>query len=200
MIHALGLFLAIVHIETEANTRYCPAGAIGYVRVVKDGYRIANGTGYSDSRTGILTAWFPPKRSSAQVFMTLNLEPVNGRIQLHAEGRGSIRISHGTFCAFPVETPPPIWKEDFPGPPSGATPSAAIRDQASCFKLRYSPPDELINSLQFQRPGDQPRVHGGVVVLWTGMLASVPLTNASLLDSRSRASQSNFGPDDGWKA
>ena len=73
----LALLLAIVSVGYEKPTsRYCPAKAIGYARVVKDGYLIANGTGHYDPHSRVLTAWFPPNWATAHLFMRLTLNPV----------------------------------------------------------------------------------------------------------------------------
>ena len=56
MIHALAVLIAVAAVGFEApSQRYCPAQAIGYIRVVKDGYRIAGGAGRYDPRTGTLS-------------------------------------------------------------------------------------------------------------------------------------------------
>jgi hypothetical protein len=98
------LVAAAVPVQVESiDTHYCPYEAIGYVRVIKDGYRIAGGEGLYDPRTFVLKAWFP-ERSAPMVAMTLDLRTGgSGRIAIHAEGKGSIRQRHGTFCAFDNE-------------------------------------------------------------------------------------------------
>lgn len=98
------MLLAVIPlVEEPINPRYCPLGAasapevIGYVHVVKDGYRIAGGKGYYDRGTTVLNAWFPSERS-AMVAITLDLR--GGLVRIHTEGKGSIRMHHGIFCAF----------------------------------------------------------------------------------------------------
>lgn len=116
----LALFLiavVTVPIEQEApKVGACPTAkdygssydALGYVRVIKDGYKIAGGEGYYEPHTSVLTAWFPSQRSSAKVVLHLDLRTnASGRIQIHTEGRGSIRLHHGTFCAYPERPPMP---------------------------------------------------------------------------------------------
>ena len=115
MIYALAIAAAVEY--QSLNPRQCPGDALGYVRAIKDGFLIAGGTARVDPHTGILTAWFPPQRSTAQVAMTLDLRP-NARehVQLRTEGRGSIRLHRGVFCAYPE--PPPKPSLDYTLPPS----------------------------------------------------------------------------------
>ena len=82
---------------------------MGYVHVVKDGYLVGGGNAKYDTQSGIITAWFPAARRQAQVLMMLDLK-VNAH--LHVVGRGSIRMHHGNFCAFPELAPRP--SEDYP--------------------------------------------------------------------------------------
>lgn len=126
MILALIVLLLVAPIEHEARSgELCPTqiangssyDALGYVRVIKDGYRIAGGTGYYDPRTSVLTAWFSGQRSMAQVAVTLDLRTNAAvRIRLHTEGRGSIRLHRGAFCAYPESPPKPSC--DYGGCPS----------------------------------------------------------------------------------
>lgn len=111
------MLIAVAPIPYEApGVGLCPTrttngssyDALGYVRVIKDGYKIAGGSGYYDPRTSVLTAWFPRQRPLAQVAMTLDLRPDStGHIQIRTEGRGSIRLHHGIFCAYPEPPPKP---------------------------------------------------------------------------------------------
>lgn len=96
--------LAVIPIQAEPMALHsCPAGAIGYVKVIKDGYLIAGGKGYYDHRTSAMTAWFSPNRSVAIVLLKLDMRPdATGHTQIHTEGKGSIRLHHGAFCAFDV--------------------------------------------------------------------------------------------------
>lgn len=83
------------------NPRFCPPDAIGYLQPIKDGVVVAGGRAKYDPRSGAYIAWFPRDRSTAQVDMTLNFRPnAAGHLELHTEGRGSIRIRRGVFCAF----------------------------------------------------------------------------------------------------
>ena len=85
----VGILVAVVNIGHEApDTRYCPAGAIGYVRVIKDEVIVAAGSAKYDRNAAVLTAWFPPKRSAAQVVMTLCVKTFDVRVY----GRGSILV------------------------------------------------------------------------------------------------------------
>lgn len=112
MIYGLILVAAVATgssriVEVPLDSHYCPHGAIGYLLVVKDGYRIANGIGYYDRSKDVATAWFPKKGPQVLVAMTLRTS-AKGDIQLHTEGRGRILMSRGTFCAYPAETPTPL--------------------------------------------------------------------------------------------
>jgi hypothetical protein len=101
MIAALAwpMLLATIHISGEPpGSAYCPSDAIGYVRVVKDGIRVAGGA--FKVQNGILTAWFP-SFSERRAAMTLDLNT----FQQHATA-GSVRMHRGTFCAFPVAEHP----------------------------------------------------------------------------------------------
>lgn len=135
MIHAFVL-AAVVYVTHEPfNPQSCPTqtvngetyGALGYVRVIKDGYRIAGGKGYYDPHTPVLTAWFPPERSSAQVVMTLDLRP-SAVSEIQTEGRGSVRIHHGVFCAYPEPRPPTEYYQGVPASPS-PSPKCALQPQ-----------------------------------------------------------------------
>lgn len=134
MVYALVVLIAVVYIERgPVNPRYCPTqtvngvvyDALGYVKVIKDGFLIAGGKGYYDPHTrDALTAWFPPERSSAQVTIRLDMRPdATGHIQIHTEGRGFIRPHRGMFCAYPEPPPKPEW---YPGVPS-PSPSPSYR-------------------------------------------------------------------------
>jgi hypothetical protein len=106
------LLISSVHLGFEDfNPRYCPSDALGYVRFVKDGVRVADGDAKYRSGTDTLIAWFPPDWTSAKVIVTLEMRPgVN--LQLHTAGRGVIRMRHGTFCVFGFGVP--VWREWFP--------------------------------------------------------------------------------------
>jgi hypothetical protein len=85
-------------VQQEAiNPAHCPGGAIGYVRVVKDGYRVAGGSGSYDPQSDVVTASFPLK-GRKQVVLTLKLIPFS----LHTLGVGAVKIKRGTFCAYPL--------------------------------------------------------------------------------------------------
>lgn len=98
------LSLASLFITREAlNPSFCPPDAIGYLQIVKDGIVVAGGDAKYDSvgKHGyFLTAWFPAK--NAQVRLLINVgDDITERGE---EGRGSIRMHHGAFCAFPRQS------------------------------------------------------------------------------------------------
>jgi hypothetical protein len=112
----VGVTVASVHLGYETPVwTYCPTEAFGYVRMVKDGIRVARGNATYDQRSETLTAWFPAgRRSDAVVAMTLVMRP-NSDLQIHVGGRGTIRMHRGTFCAF---APLPPRTEYYRGEPS----------------------------------------------------------------------------------
>lgn len=98
MIPALLMLLAPTHLEYRAiSPGYCPANAIGYVHPIKDAYIIAGGAAKWDDKNERLTAWFGDKGSGTEAGLVW--EPLKNSIRVTA---GSIRIRHGTLCAFSV--------------------------------------------------------------------------------------------------
>ena len=110
MLSALAVLLATGIEYKHPDPQYCPpaiiddvaTGSIGYVQIIKDGYLVAGGKARYDSRSGVLTAWFPSDRYLAFVVMTLKFSP---DLRLHTSGIGSVRMHHGTFCAYPPPRP-----------------------------------------------------------------------------------------------
>jgi hypothetical protein len=99
VIAALSL-AGLLIIREALNPRYCPTGAIGYLRMVKDGVIVAGGNAKYDivgPHGYFLTAWFPDKKARLRLFISKG-DDITERGE---EGRGSIRMHRGTLCAFP---------------------------------------------------------------------------------------------------
>jgi len=99
VVYALALAVAVSVKQEAINPGYCTGNPFGYVRVVKDGYRIAGGSATYDPRTALLTTAFQTFGDERGTF-TLRLNPV----RVHADGVRVI-IQQGIFCAYSAIQP-----------------------------------------------------------------------------------------------
>jgi hypothetical protein len=97
VVYSLALITLFVGSEPR-NPGYCSRSAIGYVRMVNYGARIAGGAGTFDSGPAgyRLTAWFPADRP--RVTLILDIDHDLALASVH--GQGDVRKQGEVWCAF----------------------------------------------------------------------------------------------------